>query len=75
MITIPETIPVRTMDNNHTAIAYTITCRTQNPNIRRAGRGGAAHGGAVGRGRVGQNGTPADRFAQKTTVPRTLQDK
>ena len=29
------------------------TCRIQNPDIPRAGRVGAAHGGAAGRGRAG----------------------
>ena len=33
---------------------YKITCRVQNPNLPRAGRGGAAHGGAAGRGGVGR---------------------
>ena len=36
------------------------------------GRVGAAHGGAAGRGEAGQNGASTDRFAQETTVPRTL---
>ena len=48
-----------------------LTCRIQNPDIPWAGRVGAAHGGAAGRGRAGQDGTPTDRFAQETTVPRT----
>ena len=48
------------------------TCRIQNPAIPRAGRVGATHGGAAGRDEDGQDGTPTDRFAQNTTVPRTL---
>ena len=48
-------------------------CRIQNPDIPRAGRVGAAHGGAAGRGGAGQHGTPTDRFAQEITVLRTLQ--
>ena len=46
-----------------------MTCRVQNPVIPQAGRGGAAHGGAAGPGRAGQDGTPTGRFAQETTVP------
>ena len=42
------------------------TCRTQNSNILRAGRGEAAHGGAPGRSRAGQRGTPTGRFAEET---------
>ena len=48
-------------------------CRIQNPDIPRAGRVGAAHGGAAGRGGAGQDRTPTDRFDQKTSVPRTFQ--
>ena len=48
-------------------------CRIQNPYIARAGRVAAAHGEATGRGGAGQNGTPNDRFAQKTTDHRTLE--
>ena len=48
------------------------TCRIQNPDIR-AGRVGATHGGAAGRGGAGQDGTPTDRFAQETIVLRTVQ--
>ena len=40
----------------------------QNPDIPRAGRGGAAHGGAAGPGRTGRK--PTGRFAQETTVSR-----
>ena len=50
-----------------------LTCRIQNPDIPRAGRGSAAHGGAAGWGGAGQNGTPTVRFAQETTVPLTPQ--
>ena len=50
-----------------------VTCRTQNPDIPRAGRVRAAHGGVAGRGGAGQGGTQTDRFAQDTTVPRTRQ--
>ena len=49
------------------------TCRVQNPDIPRAGRDGAAHGGTAGRGGAEQDGTPTDLFAQETTVPHTLQ--
>ena len=41
---------------------------SKNPDIPRAGRDGAAHGGTAGRGGDGQDGTPTDRFAQETTV-------
>ena len=41
------------------------TCRVQNPDIPRAGRVGAAQGGAAGRGWVGQDWTPTDRFAMR----------
>ena len=37
------------------------------------GRVGAAHGGAAGPGRAGQDGTPTDWFAQVTTDPRSPQ--
>ena len=50
-----------------------LSCRIQSQHIPRACRVGAAHGGAAGRGGSGQDGTPTDRFAQETTVPRTLQ--
>ena len=46
-----------------------INCRTQKPDIPRAGRAGAAHGGAAGRGGAGQDGPPKGRFAQETTDP------
>ena len=49
------------------------TCRIQNPNIPRAVRVGAAHGGAAGRGGAGQNRTPTGRVAQKPAVPLALQ--
>ena len=39
----------------------------------RAGRVGAAHSGAVGRGEAGQDEAPTDRFAQETTDHRTFQ--
>ena len=35
-----------------------------NPNISRAGRGGAAHGRAAGHSGDGQDGTPTGRFAR-----------
>ena len=49
------------------------TCRIQNPDIPRAGRVRAAHGGAAGRDRAEQDGAPTDRFAQEVTFPRTSQ--
>ena len=42
-------------------------CRIQNPDIPRAGRVGAAQGGAAGRGGDEQEGSPTSRFAQNTT--------
>ena len=45
------------------------TCRIQNLDIPRAGRGGAAHGGAAVRSGAGQDGTQTGRFAQETTFP------
>ena len=50
------------------------TCRTQNPDIPRAGRDGAAYGKAAGQSGAGQDGTPANLFAQETTDPLPLQD-
>ena len=47
-------------------------CRVPNPNLPRAIRVGAAHGGATGRGGAGQNGTPTGRVGQKLTVPVAL---
>ena len=44
------------------------SCRVQNPNISRAARSEAAHGGAAGRGGDGQIWTLTNRFAQSTTV-------
>ena len=52
---------------------YKHTCRIQKPDIPRASRGGAAQGEAAGWGRDGQDGTPTNRFAQNTTVPRVPQ--
>ena len=49
------------------------TSRIQNPDIPRAGQGGAAHGGTAERSGRRQNRTPAGRFAQETTVPLNLQ--
>ena len=49
------------------------TCRIQNPNIPRAVRVGAAHGGAARRGGTEQNRTPKSRVAQKPTLPLALQ--
>ena len=48
-------------------------CLVQNLDIPRERRDGAAHGGTAGRGGTVQDGTPTNRFAQETTVPRTLQ--
>ena len=42
------------------------TCRAQNPDIPRAGRGGAAHGGVAGRG----GARPACAPSQRDTGPR-----
>ena len=47
--------------------------RIQNPDIPRAGRDVAAHGGTAWRGGDGQDGTPTGLFAQETTVPFTFQ--
>ena len=47
------------------------TCRVQNPDIPRAGRGGAAHGAAAGPGWAGPEGMSTVRLAQETSVPRT----
>ena len=49
-----------------------LTCRIQNPNIPRAVRVSAAHGGAAGRGGAGQNRMPTGRVAEKPTVPLAL---
>ena len=46
-------------------------CRIQNPSIARAGRVGRCTAGR--RGWAGQDGTPTDRSAKETTVPRTFQ--
>ena len=46
-------------------------CRNRNPDIPRAGRVGAAHGGAAGR--TGPGGRRRIGSPRKTTVPRTLQ--
>ena len=46
-----------------------IICRTQNPDIQRAERFGAAQSGAAGRSGTGQDRTPTGRFAQDTTDP------
>ena len=46
-----------------------IICRTQNPEIPRAGWGRAANGRVAGQGGAGQDGTPTGRFAQETTDP------
>ena len=48
--------------------ASIIICRAQNPNIPRAVRDGAAHGGVAGCGGAEQNRTPTGRVAQKPTV-------
>ena len=44
------------------------TCRIQNPDIFRAGRYGAAHGGTAGPGGDGQHRTPTGLFAQEKTA-------
>ena len=41
-----------------------LTCRIQNPDIARAGRYGAAHGGTAGPGGDGQHNTPGPRRKQ-----------
>ena len=56
-------------DGENHAMGQYANCRIQNPDIPRAGPGGAAHGGAAGRSGAGQSGTPTGRFAQETTVP------
>ena len=48
-------------------------CRIQNPDTPRAGRVGAAHGGAAGRGGAGQDGTPLGRSGPESTFPLALQ--
>ena len=45
------------------------TCRIQHPDTQRAGRVGAAHGGAAGRGGARWDGTPPGRCTQETTAP------
>ena len=47
--------------------------RIQNPDTPRAGRGGAAYGGAAGRNGAGQDRMPTGRFAQETAVRRPFQ--
>ena len=49
------------------------TYRVQNPDLPRASRGEAAHGGAAGRGGDGLDGTPTGRSEQNTTVPLNLE--
>ena len=51
-------------------IKCTPTCRTQNPDIPRAGRDGLVHGGR--RGGAGQDGTPTDRSTKETSVLHTF---
>ena len=50
-----------------------LTCRTQSPDIPRAGRYGAAHGGTAGPGGDKQHRTPTGRFAQEKAAPLTPQ--
>ena len=50
-----------------------LTSRIHDPNIPRAVRVGAAHSGAAGCGRAGQNKMPTGRVAQKPTVRQALQ--
>ena len=49
------------------------TCRVQNPNMPRASRYGAAHGGTAGLGGDGQHRTPTGLIAQGKTASFTLQ--
>ena len=49
------------------------TCRVQNPDIPRAGRGGAAQGASAEPGQAGPEGTSTVRLAQETFVPRVHQ--
>ena len=49
------------------------TYRIPNPDILRAGRFGAAHGGAARAGGAGQHGTPSGRSGQGTTLSVALQ--
>ena len=51
----------------HSGNLLNLIAESQNPDIPLAGRVGAAHGGAAGRGPAGQDGAPTDRFAQETT--------
>ena len=46
-----------------------MTCRIQNPDIPRAGRGGVAHGGPARSGWAGREGTSTVRLAPATSVP------
>ena len=50
------------------SIFFCLICRIQNPDTPRAGRVGAAHGGAAGRGGAGSDGTPVGRSGQETTL-------
>ena len=50
-----------------------INCRVQNPDIPRAGKDGAAHGGTAGQGGDGQDGTSTGRSAQEITAPLIFQ--
>ena len=49
------------------------TCRIQNPDVPRAGRGGAANGGAAGQGGAWQDSMPVGRFVKETTDPQVRQ--
>ena len=49
------------------------TCRIQNPDIPRTGRGGAAHREEASWGGAGRDRTPTCRFAQERTDPLLLQ--
>ena len=64
--------PARTYLQVQANVFY--TCRIQNPDTQRAGRVGAAHGGAAGRGGAGCDGTSTGRPAQETTDPRAFQE-
>ena len=52
---------------------YLFICRIGNPDIPRAGRHGAAHGGTAGPGRDRQHRTPTGRFVQEKTTLFILQ--
>ena len=59
-------MPCHVMPCHFMSCHLIVTCRIPNPDKSQAGRDGAAHGGTVGRGGDGQDGTPTGRFAQET---------